>query len=318
MSSESVSLLLAALNDIDSEATAAWLQWRGAVDIQHLTWTEMQMLAILNGPRLEEWLLDDPSAGVLKGIVRRSWSEAQIRLALAREVAETVILAGCGSVTHIGAVGAYLRNLKATSIRPILEIRLLIPRCHLATSAKALQVEGWQSDFDVPSGEDLDWNTSMYFSRNGAGVFLHWSVLRVEADRAIACEDDFLSEHRILETIGTRFQILSPEHALLEALCERDTSVDVVPWQADAALILREPIGWDRWTTLAAKFQRTVFARIPELRAMGFKIPELQIPPVEAAPAVWREPRSLARAIRTCRRAVGRCVRRISAVMVRS
>jgi len=278
----------------------------------------MQMLAMLNGPRFDAWLTDDAESGILKGIVRRSWSEAQIRLGLAREVAEALTLAGCESVTHIGAVGAYLRNFNSPSIRPILEIRLLIPRRQLNTAANALRLQGWQSDFDVPSGEDLDWNTSMYFSRNGAGIFLHWGVLRVVAAKAIACEEEFLSEHRVVEAIGTRFPLLSPEHALLEALSQRDTSVDVVPWQADAAFLIREPIDWDRWAALAATFQRTALERIPELRAMGFEIPELRIPAIEVTPAFRSQPRMLVRAVRAGKRAVHRWARRISTTLVRS
>lgn len=317
MSDESISLLLRAISNSDSQATAAWRQWRDSVDIQHLTWTEMQMLAILNGPRFDAWLTNDAESGILRGILRRAWSEAQIRLALAREVAEALALAGCESVTHIGAVGAYLRNFDSPSIRPILEIRLLIPRGELAIAAKALRAQGWQSDFEVPTGEDLDWNTSMYFSRNGAGLFLHWGVLRVRADRAIACEEEFLSEYRIVEAIGTRFQLLTPEHALLEALSEKDTSVDVVPWQADAALLLRGPIDWDRWAALAAAFQRTAFERIPELQAMGFAIPELRIPPIEVAPVVPTELSLLVRAVRAGKHSAHRWARRISATLVR-
>jgi hypothetical protein len=312
--------LLATLSDKDPEAAAAWKAWRHSVDIQNLTWPEMQILPILNGPRLEQWLADDSAAGVLKGIVRRAWSEAQVRLGLAQEVTNCLEQAGCDSVTLIGAVGAYLRSLHSDAIRPILELRILVPRPHLALAARALEAEGWQPRDELPHGEWLDRMTHVLYTRNGTRLYLHWRVLRVNARRADACEREFLSEHRIVEAIGTSFRILAPGHALLETLAEREETVDVLAWQADAALILREPpalrelprgesIDWARWSVLAARYQPQVFERVPELRAMGLGIPALR------EPKVWPGLLPLTQFVETLHSAVRSWARRISASM---
>jgi hypothetical protein len=299
--------LLAAQCDSDQEAAARWQAWRDSVDIEHLTWPELQILPILNGPRMEEWLADDPAGGVLKGIVRRAWSEAQVRLGLAREAANCLKQAGCGSVTMIGAVGANLRSLGSTAIRPILELRMLVSRHDLALAGAALEAEGWQPRDRIPTGDWLDRMTYVLYNRNGTRLYLHWRVLQVDARRVAACEREFLSEQQVVEAIGTEFRILSRGQALLEALTERTDTMDALAWQADAALLCREPIDWARWSTLATRYQPRAFERLPELRAMGLDVPELR------APSAWVALLSPGEFLNIWRQAARGWARRISA-----
>jgi hypothetical protein len=288
--------LLAALTGGDAESTAAWKAWRTSVDIEHLAWPDMQILPLLNGSRLEAWLANDPAAGILKGIVRRAWSEAQVRLGTAREVVASLTTAGCDSITVTGALGSYLRSLESTAIRPVLELRLLIPRQHLALAAAALEAEGWQPRDKLPTQGWLDRMSFLYFSRNGTRLYLHWRLLNVDPHRASACEHEFLSDYRAVDAIGTTFRILSPCHALLETLADRAESVDALAWQADSALILRngEPLDWRRWSAIAARYQPLVFDSLPELRGMGLDVPDLRLPRahqlgrlIEACLPVW-------------------------------
>jgi hypothetical protein len=299
--------LLAAYCDSDQDAAAAWHAWRDAVDIEHLTWAEMQILPVLNGPRMEEWLTDDPSGGVLKGIVRRAWSEAQLRLGLARDAANCLTRAGCGPVTMLGAVGANLRNLGSTAIRPILELRMLISRHDLALAGPALEAEGWQPRDTIPTGDWLDRMEYVLYNRNGIRLYLHWRVLQVEKSRIAACEREFLSQHQTVEAIGTEFRVLSRGHALLEALTERTDTVDALAWQADAALLCRAPIDWARWSVLAKRYQPRVFERIPEMRAMGLDVPEVR------GPSAWVALLSPGELIDSWRQAARGWARRISA-----
>lgn len=300
--------LLAALHEVSEQADAAWKAWRRDVDIQHLTWPEMQILPLLSGPRLEFWLADDPAAGVLLGIVRRAWSEAQVRLGVAQEIVRCMDQAGCGSVVMIGAVGAYLRCLETSAIRPVLELRVLLSRRQLAQAVCALEGEGWQLSGELPSYSWLDTKTHVVYSRNGTRLCLHWRVLRVGVHHAAACERAFLAHHNTVEAIRTSFRVLTPEHALLEALAEREDTVDVLAWQADAALICRQTIDWKSWARLAARFQPDVFARISEMRALGIDVPELNHSKLSGTAwtrwMAWME---------DCWRAAGDWARRLSA-----
>jgi hypothetical protein len=281
------SLVRAAVSQDDADATDAWRTWRMAVDIQQLTWPELQTVPVLPGLRLQEWLAGDPAAAVLKGIVRRSWSEAQVRLAMVQQAAHALTRAGCDSVTVVGSAGQYLRTLGSDRVRPIPEIRLLVRRAELAIAAAALQAEGWEMECALPLGEALDWSTNIPSTRNGVKLYLHWRVLRIPASDATACETEFLSQHSIVEALGAAFRILAPGHALLEALAERHESTDVAPWQADAAMIARQEIDWALWAPAARKYLPQVIERLSELRAMGLDLPSLPEPPVQAE-KVWR------------------------------
>jgi hypothetical protein len=269
--------LLPALNLDEALATAAWRSWRGAVDIQHLTWPEMQLLPVLNGPRLDGWLADDPAAGIIKGIVRRAWSEAQVRLGLAREIFGCLHRSGCAPLTLIGAAGAYLRCLDSTAVRPVLELRVLIPRWHLPLAAAVLEAEGWQPRDACPEGDWLDRRSHILYSRNGSRLYLHWRLLEVEPRLAAACEREFLAPRSAVQAIGTEFPILAPADALLESLSVHSESVDALAWQAEVALVLHSvggSIDWPRFRRVATRFRPGLLDRFAELRALGLAVPE--------------------------------------------
>jgi len=101
-------------------------------------------------------------------------------------------------------------------------------------------------------------------------------MLPVDSRRAAACERAFLAEHRAVEAIGKSFRILTPGHALLEALVDPEDSLDALAWQVDAALICREAIDWMQWERFAARYQPEVFDRMRALRAVGVRIPEFR------------------------------------------
>jgi len=269
--------LLAALNRDDAVATAAWQRWRGSVDIQHLTWPEMQLLPVLHGPRLDEWLTGDPAAGIIKGIVRRAWSEAQVRLGLVREIVGSLQRSGCTPVTVIGAAGAYLRCLGAAAIRPILEVRILMPRWHLPLTTAVLEGEGWQLRDRYPEGDLLERRSHVLFERNGSRLYLHWRVLEVDARLAASCERAFLARHDTAAAIGSEFRILPAAEALIESICGHSESVDVLAWQADAAFIVSSTsarIDWPRLLRIARQFSPSIIRRVAQLRALGLEIPE--------------------------------------------
>ena len=302
MSPFSSDLLLAALSQSDSEATASWKAWRGATDIQQAPWPELQFISMLNGTRLDEWLVDDPESGVIKGIVRRTWLEAQVRLALAKDATAILESAGCARSTLLGSAGSNLRALHLPAIRPISEIRLLIGRQDLGAADRALESHGWRRYGDFPKIEEMDWWTHLPYFGNGVPLYLHWRALNVAPDHAAACERQFRSGHGEIQAVGTSFRILSPGLALLEAVAPRSDSkgVDVIPWQAEAALITSSEIDWKQWTAMAARFCPTAIDRISELGALGVDFPLL---PKPSSRLHWS--RGLAGSARALRRRIG-------------
>ena len=89
-------LLLHALTAVDaSEAHNAWREWCRRADMERLSWESLQIIPALGG-QLWEWLHDDPVAGIVRGIVRRAWTESQMRLHAARWDIDAAEAAGCG------------------------------------------------------------------------------------------------------------------------------------------------------------------------------------------------------------------------------
>ncbi len=267
-------LVKAVLSESDAEAHAAWQAWRSAVDIDDLSWPELQLVPLLNGPRLNEWLAADSASGVLMGVVRRTWTEAQVRLSLAQTTMASLERAGCDPVVLFGPAAASLR-VRAPAVRPISEIRMLVRRVHVEVALAALVSEGWQVTADVPIGRAMDWSTHVSLSLRGTQLYLHWRVLDVPAGVAAGCERDFLSVLQMVEDRGTTLRLLSPGRTLLAVLSERrDTgTADVIPWQVDAALIPRDDINWKRWAALAVTYCPTALNRLADLRALGVGVP---------------------------------------------
>jgi hypothetical protein len=275
-------LLRAALSEDESEAHAAWRSWRGSGDVQHISWPALQLIPLLNGPRFHDWLAGDPDAGILQGIVRRAWTEAQVRLALAHEAAAQLERTGCDPVVLIGPAAVYLRTLcnRRAGVRPISEIRLLIGRPALPAAANALQAAGWKLQGELPAPKALDWSMFTSFSQNGVALYLHWRALPVSGAEAPRCEREFLAHHEVLEARAMSFRVLACGHALLAALAGRTASgdADVVPWQVDAALIPRDEIVWNDWSRLASAFGGEAIGKLAELRALGVSLPKIERP----------------------------------------
>jgi len=196
---------------------------------------------------------------------------------MTREIVSRLQRSHCAPVTLIGAVGTYLRCLDAAAIRPILELRILIPRWHLPLTTAVLEAEGWQPRDRYPEGEWLERRSHVLFERNGSRLYLHWRVLEVDARFAASCEREFLAKHETVAAIGSEFRILSATEALIEAICGHSESVDVLAWQADAAFIVSSTsarIDWPRLLRIARQFSPSIIRRVAQLRALGLEIPE--------------------------------------------
>jgi hypothetical protein len=287
-----LSLLIRAITMPAPQARAAWRKWRASVDVDQLGGETLQLIPVLGG-RLTDWLRDDPAAGVFRGILRRAWTETQLRLSVFRSVAAELEQAGCGPVLAAGSLVVCLLNRLPDSVRPIYDIRLLIRRGSLARAAEVLQATGWRLSGSLPAGEEFDWAASAHFSRQGISLMLQWRALPGPVERAAVIEAEFLDHSRSVECRGLRLQAPGPEHVLLAALCGRyDFDADAIPWQVDAALLPLDAIVWRRWRKLADALAPEAFGRLQQLRELGLAAPRIRRPApplaVRAAPHVTR------------------------------
>lgn len=315
MTGDMTLLLRALAARTPSEGEADWRQWYESVDFDQVPWESMQIIPAL-GARLNEWLRDDPAAGIVHGIVRRSWTEAQVRLAAAQDAAGALTRAGCDRVLLAGPPAISLLNPREGSVRPITVIRLLVPRERIYVAVETLDAAGWTLDRSMPPEDALDWVTNVYFSRQGVGLQLHWRLLDVPPERAAACESEFLRNFQRVDYCGRPAVVPAPEHALLMALGGRtDPDPDSVPWQLDAVLLPLEGINWPKWSALAALYAPQAFDRLEEMGRFGLNPPRLKRPAPPPAPArtqpAPQPPRGLLRRIyRTWRARAGRLARR--------
>jgi hypothetical protein len=283
----SSSLLLTALLSNDTAALAAWKQWRATVQTQALSWPEIQFLSLLQGPRLNLWLANDEDAPIFRGIIRRTWADTQLRLAMARTAVEWIEANTGAEVTLAGSVGRHLGAEERSAIRPITELDLLVPRHAVLQAAGALEAEGWVRYGPMPSQDDLKWWKHVSFAHSGVVLRLRWRMLDVPQQEARACEEAFLRGNRQVTAQGVTYRVLSPEYALLEVFSdeERVGDSDRIPWEADAAMMIGDRLRWDEWVLLAHRFCPQAIGRVQGLRSYGIDVPQLRTPlPVEVAP----------------------------------
>lgn len=252
-------------------AEEAWRSWREAVDLDRVSWQSHQMIPALNA-WLRDWLSSDPARGIIQGMVRRSWAEAQTRLLIAQEAVRLIESAGGGSVELAGGARVATRCRVEQAIRPPAVIRLLISPAGLAAGARALVSNGWTQHCDVPLGPGLHWSREIPFSKDGTYLLLQWRLLTVSPDLAPVYDAEFEGG-------------ASPELWLLEALCGRgDPDWDPVPWQVDAALTPVQAIDWGLFAGMAARYAPEAFARIEQMRDSGLDLPAVTRPQAPVRP----------------------------------
>ncbi len=290
----------------EGEAQVAWREWRAAVDVTRIDTAELQMLPVL-GNRLSKWLHGDPAAATFRGIVRRAWTESQLRLNAFRSLAVLLDRSGCGPVLAGGSVAIALRNRLPDSIRPLWDIRLVVRRNQLARAAETLQQEGWRLSGKLPAPDELDRTFAVHLSRHGMNLFLQWRVLAAPLSKTPAVEKEFFARRRRMRCGDVSIWTPGPEHTLLIALCARqDFDRDPIPWQVDAALLPLDGIAWRRWTGLAERFAPEALERLEELRGLGIAAPRIRRkparPPSQAQMlyAKWRS--RVVRLVRAARR----------------
>lgn len=299
-------MLVRAIAMPEGDAEAAWHEWRASIDVTRIDSAELQMLPVL-GKRLARWLEGDPAAGRFRGIVRRAWTESQLRLSAFRSLAMLLERSGCGPVMAGGSVAVALLNRLPDSVRPVSDIRMVVRREHLERTVQVLRQEGWRLSGKLPAAEGLDWTSGIHLYGQGMSLIVQWRVLAVPLAKAAAVEQEFFQHRRRMRRGDFSVWTPSPEQALLMALRGRqDFDRDPIPWQVDAALLPIDGIAWRRWTALAERFAPEAFERLEEIRGLGVAAPKIRRkpagPPSQARMLYGKWRSRLGRLVRGARR----------------
>jgi hypothetical protein len=250
-------------------AAAAWRQWRREVDVQKLSWSAIHLLPVLGHDQLQPWLAGDPDAGILLGIVRRGWTEAQTRRQVLQECTTLLEAGGVGPVMVAGPSAVFLRNQRPGSVRPLTQIHLAVPRHQQAAARQLLQNSGWRLEGTAPEPKALDWVSHTTFLRNGIPLKLLWRHLPVAPWRARRCEADLFANAE---------PVMPAEHLMLSILTPTTAGDPLIPWQVDASLVPLTASQWEHFRELAACYAPAAFDRLAELRQAGIPVPAMRLP----------------------------------------
>ncbi|MGP0073684.1 MAG: nucleotidyltransferase family protein [Bryobacteraceae bacterium] len=241
----------------------AWDHWRAGIDLGALPYHCQVLLPALN-PSLSIWLADDPAAGIFQGIVRLIWTQNQVHLRDACEVARQLHEAGVREPVVVGPL-AWALQATPPAIRAIPNnLMFLVPRADVGKAYQALLGAGWKPYSDQPSGEWLDWSGHISFVRDDVPLHLHWRVLPVKPEDALECERAFLTRLQQVEWNGTLLLTTSPEATLLQILHGAAESRSL-PWQADVLLTATPRMNWTSFRKLALRFSPSTLERLREL-----------------------------------------------------
>jgi len=241
----------------------AWEHWRAGIDIDGLPHPCQLFLPALNSS-LRGWMVDDPAAGILQGIIRLTWTQNQLRL---RDACDVMSVLQAGGVRKPAVVGplAWALRTNSPAIRAIPDnLMFLVSRDDVGKAYQALLGAGWQPYSDAPSGEWLDWSGYVSFARDSLHLHLYWRVLTTSPEDAIDCENAFLLRLEEIEWNQTNLLTLSPEASLLHIL-QGGPDRGALPWQADVLLTATPRMNWTRFRKLALRFSPAAFERLAEL-----------------------------------------------------
>jgi hypothetical protein len=266
---DSTLLVKAILAPSADAAATAWRHWRREVDVQKLSWSALHLLPVLGHDQLLPWLAGDPDAGILMGIVRRGWTEAQMRRQMLKDCTAMLEVGSVGPVMVAGPSAVFLRNQRPGSVRTLTAIHLAVPRHQQAAARQLLQASGWLVEGTAPEPKALDWVSHTTFLRHVITLKLLWRHLPVAPWRARRCEADLFA---------TPEPIMPPEHLMLSLLGTANAGDSLIPWQVDAALITLAPHQWDHFRQLASCYAPAAFDRLAELRQAGMPVPAIRPP----------------------------------------
>ncbi len=265
--------LLKALFLPEPQARQAWERWRASIDVNTLSYVSQQLLPALI-PAFPEWLDNDPAAGILQGIVRRVWSQNQLRLHKAMEVDSQLTQADAQPV--IAGPLAWSLQTKPPAIRVIPHLTFLVPRAKVGQAAKVLLDAGWERLGDMPLDRVLARSVRVSFRRENLRLNLIWRLVVVPPEDALECERAILSLIDRIEWNRQTVQITTPEATLLDILAgQRDGDL---PWQADVAMVGTSAMDWPTFFDLARRFAPLAMDRLREVRSFS----RLAIPPLPA------------------------------------
>ena len=231
------------------EAMAAYRRWRRGIDFTGpVDEATTQVL-----PQLHEALLrlgvEDPLAGVFRGIGRRAWYENQTLLAAAQPAFEALARAGIG-FTVVGELPLMLAVYASAYLRRVGQIDLVVAPEKAQEATRLINGAKWEG---APlTGEDLAYRYKRRFSGPaGRALALHWHFVGAAATPRV---DGYFNDRRqAWDMQGIAALRLAPDDALLHFLLSDVPPLGAQPalWMADTLVLIRSMGHQPDWQAMA-------------------------------------------------------------------
>lgn len=224
-------LLLRAALAGEIEAEGYWREWRARVDLEALGGESLPLLSLV-GTRFSAWLEADEARAMLLGVVKRHWSENQVRL---RQLARLVAVLGESGIRALvtGRAASALLASEERLTLPFYSAEVLVPLAAVPTALALWRRLGWVEDARLESRSRLH-------HPNGGEAVLGWRLFTRAPD--VASEAERL-ESLPRQWMGAELRVLPPHLRLLEILIRPQGQEPLLlAWEALA--VLRQPVDW--------------------------------------------------------------------------
>ena len=256
-----------------SAGSTAWRDWRRSnpdIDVLDLGSYRLLPLAYRN---LGPLLADDPDAGRLKGVYRRSWADNQLVLKGGRRAIAALREAGLEVLALKG--GALIASAyRDVGARPMSDLDLAVRSDAVAAAVAALEAAGFEPSRDQPARALRVHHSVGFKDAEEREIDLHRGTLwRAGLDQ------DFWQAAVPVEVGGAPVLTLCPGDQLLHVCVHGAGWNPVQPfrWVADAYKVLEaagEALDWDRLVALATRGR----VSLPLCAALSYLADELDAP----------------------------------------
>jgi len=280
--------LLRILASDRDEAMAAYQRWRRGIDFTGpVDEATTQVL-----PQLHEALLrlgvEDPLAGVFRGIGRRAWYENQTLLAGAQPAFEALVRAGIG-FTVVGELPLMLVAYASAYLRRVGQIDFVVAPEQAQEATRLINGAKWQA---APlTAADLAYRHSRRFSGPaGRALVLHWHFIGAAA--TLRVDRCFMDRRQAWDMQGIAALRLAPGAALLHFLLSDVPPLGTHPalWMADALALIRSTGQQPDWQAIvdfaiAENLASRLRLRLALLADLPVSLPDDVFARLAAAPA---------------------------------
>jgi hypothetical protein len=272
--------LLRAITASGEEAIAAYRAWRRGVDFEGPIDGETTALLPQLYGALARLRLEDPLAGVFKGIGRRAWYENQTLLSAAQPALRALADKGIRFVA-VGEVPLVLGCYGSLSQRRIGQIDLVVSPGEARDAVRLIRDTGWQAA--LLAEEEVTYRHVRQFAGpDNRSLALHWRFIG-SAPRTTV--DDFFRQRcQLWRLQDVPALMLNGDAMLLHLLLSDIPPPAAMPalWIADIISVLRQGAESADWPAVASfaikqKLAARLEQRLRLLAGFGVEVPAAEL-----------------------------------------